>query len=215
MKKLFLLVLTLFIYSSPLLAQGFKLIGMNTLSGAITGSAIGGATMLITNDFDNYRPLSIGFGTGTIAGLGLGVYDITTNSSEYSGVFNSSSETSGQLILTDTFYGTLTGALVGFAVTLISEDKLVDGLRVGAGFGAYSGLVFGIVDAFIMNNMGTGGGGGYGLGSINFNQVNGIVQYEGSVINAGYFSQNSIANHSNGSIKWHPALSVAHFKVSI
>jgi len=215
MKKLILIVLTLFIYSSPILAQGFKLIGMNTLSGALTGSAIGGATMLIANDFDSYRPLSIGFGTGTIAGLGLGIYDMTTNSSGYSGVFNSSSETSGQLILTDTFYGTLTGALVGFAVTLISEDKLVDGLRVGAGFGAYSGLVFGIVDTFVLNNMGSGGGSGYGLGSVNFNQVNGFVQYEGSTFNAGFFSPDTFVHPSNGTIKWQPTLSLAHFKVSI
>jgi len=215
MKKLFLLVLTLFISSSSIFAQGFKVIGMNTLSGAITGSALGGATMLLANNYDSYRPLSIGFGTGTIAGLGLGIYDMTTNSTGYSGVFNSNSETSGQLILTDTFYGTLTGALVGFAITLISEDKLIDGVRVGAGFGAWAGFGFGVIDTFILNNMGSGGGSGYGLGSIDFKQVNGLVQYEGSTFNAGFLSADTIVHPSNGTIKWQPTLSLAHFKVSI
>lgn len=214
MKKLFLLVLTIFVYATTSYAQGFKLIGMNTLAGAVTGSILGGSTMLIANDFESYRPLSIGFGTGTIVGLGLGIYDMTSNPSGYSGIFNSS-ETSGQLILTDTFYGTLTGALVGFAVTLISENKLVDGLRVGAGIGAWAGLGFGIIDTFILNKMGSGGGSGYGLSAIDFNHVNGLVQYEGSLINAGFFSADSFVHPSNGSIKWQPTFSLAHFKVSI
>src|SRR5699024_11980513 len=57
-------------------AQSIKLVGQNTLNGAITGALLGGATMALQNS-DDFAPLRVGVGVGTLYGIGLGIIDIS------------------------------------------------------------------------------------------------------------------------------------------
>lgn len=212
MKKLLLPLFFSFLFIS-VQAQSFKIVGINTFAGALTGTALGGANMLIADDFDSMRPLSVGFGTGTIFGLGLGVYDLTTKTSSYSGIFNQS-ETSGQLILTDTFYGTVTGALVGFAVGLIADQDLLIASQKGTGFGAWTGFTFGLVETFVLNRFGAGSGSGYGLSQASTQvPVNGFVRYDYNTIHAGFLSPQAITSLNSGQVQLHPSISLAHVKI--
>lgn len=213
MKKYTLAVFLMLVSLINIQAQSFKIVGMNTVAGALTGSALGGATMLIADDFDSMRPLSVGFGTGTILGLGIGVYDLTTQAGGYSGIFNNS-ETSGQLIITDTFYGTLTGSLVGFAISLIADQDLVLGLQKGAGWGAWTGFTFGLVETFVLNRFG-GGGSGYSISQQYEVPVNGMMRYDYGSFHAGFISPQTITSLQAGSFQLSPTINVAHVKISL
>ncbi|MCA1802111.1 MAG: hypothetical protein LC662_06600 [Rhodothermaceae bacterium] len=133
-------------------AQGLRIIATNTAMGALNGAMLGGASMAIANSND-LRPLRFGVGFGTIAGLGLGIYDFSQSQGgvyTIDGVFNRANYTS-QIILMDTFYGAVIGTLVGTAATLIMDEKLIYGLQYGVGAGTWVGFAFGLVDAFAIS----------------------------------------------------------------
>jgi hypothetical protein len=134
-------------------AQGLRIIASNTAMGALNGAMLGGASMALTNNSDDWRPLRFGVGFGTIAGLGLGIYDFSQSQGgvyTIDGVFNRANYTS-QIILMDTFYGAVIGTLVGLAVTLIVDEKVIYGLQYGIGAGTWAGFAFGLVDAFAIS----------------------------------------------------------------
>ncbi len=135
-------------------AQALNLFAGNTLFGAATGAAIGGASMALANDAD-LRPLQMGVGFGTIGGVALGAYDVATLSSgmRVNGLIHSA-PMSGTIIFLDTIYGAATGGMLGMAVSLIGDTNIVKGLQYGAGVGAYAGLAFGLVDAFYFGSVG-------------------------------------------------------------
>ena len=138
-------------------AQGLRIIASNTAMGALNGAMLGGASMALANS-DDWRPLRFGVGFGTIAGLGLGIYDFSqAQGGVYTidGVFNQANYTS-QIILMDTFYGAVIGSLVGLAVTLIVDEKVIYGLQYGVGAGTWAGFAFGLVDAFAISRGPTG-----------------------------------------------------------
>ncbi|MCH8558248.1 MAG: hypothetical protein LAT84_10510 [Balneolia bacterium] len=138
-------------------AQSLNVIAGNTLFGAATGTGIGGATMLLTNNSD-YRPLTLGLGIGTLAGVSIGVYDMLTMSQgmRVHGLFNSA-PSSGAIIFLDTLYGSATGSLIGMAIALIGDTSVLKGFRYGIGIGAYGGLAFGLIDAFYFGAVGSQG----------------------------------------------------------
>src|SRR5699024_5954890 len=88
-------------------AQSIKLVGQNTLNGAITGALLGGATMALQNS-DDFAPLRVGVGVGTLYGIGLGIIDISRISKGQqfylSGAFNDATN-SAVIPLLDTLYG--------------------------------------------------------------------------------------------------------------
>ncbi|MFH5833058.1 hypothetical protein [Halalkalibaculum sp. DA384] len=133
-------------------AQTIKLLGGNTLNGAVNGTILGGATMALqnSNDFD---PLRVGLGGGTLYGLTVGIYDISEASKgqQYyvSGTFNDG-DNSTILVLLDTFYGAAGGAVVATSFNLIADRSIEEGLQYGAGIGAWAGFGFGLVDAFVL-----------------------------------------------------------------
>lgn len=138
-------------------AQGVRLIASNTVSGAATGVTLGFATMALNNT-ENWDYLRFGGGFGTIGGLGIGVYDVvqSTGSGYYvEGLFSGAGSTT-TIILLDTFYGALTGAIVGSAISLIAADPILNGLQYGSGAGAWIGFAFGLVDAFIFSTPSAG-----------------------------------------------------------
>lgn len=150
----FLLLATL---AQPAHPQSLRIVSINTLNGAITGTALGGATIALQNEFDEY-PLRFGLGLGTLFGLGTGFYDLSRTTGDYgyhvSGVF-SSANTTGAIVLLDTFYGATTGAIVGLAISLMSKDSdVLKGLQYGSGAGAWVGFAFGLVDAFALSKAG-------------------------------------------------------------
>lgn len=133
-------------------AQSIELVAGNTLNGAMNGVLLGGATMALKNDED-FRPVEIGLGAGTLYGLGVGLYDISQiNSGQQfylSGTFNDGTNSS-IIVLLDTFYGAAGGALVGASISLIIKEPVLNALQYGSGIGAWAGFGFGLFDAFML-----------------------------------------------------------------
>jgi len=154
-KYLLLFLLILFtgsIYNSSASGQSVELLAGNTLNGAMNGVVLGGATMALQNS-DEFEPLRVGLGAGTLYGIGLGVYDVTQTQKGQqfyiSGTFNDGTNTS-ILVLLDTFYGAAGGALIASSISLIIQEPVVDALQYGSGIGAWAGFGFGLIDAFIL-----------------------------------------------------------------
>lgn len=133
-------------------AQTIEVLAGNTLNGAMNGVILGGATMALQNS-DDFAPVRIGVGLGTLYGIGIGVYDITRTSPGeqlyISGMFNDGTNTS-IIVLLDTFYGAAAGAIIATSFTLIAKEPILDGLQYGASAGAWVGFGFGIFDAFVL-----------------------------------------------------------------
>ena len=133
--------------------QTGSLLGGNIFNSAITGTAIGAATMGITNNSD-FTPLRVGLGSGILFGAGMALYDVTTLPSGQqfyiSGLINNGNNTSIILLL-DTMYGAAGGALIGSAVMLIANKPIVDGLQYGSSIGTFAGFGLGLLDIFIFS----------------------------------------------------------------
>lgn len=112
--------------------------------------------MALQNEYEPYY-LQFGVGMGTLFGLGNGFYDIAagrgTGGMYIQGTFSSSS-TSSTIILLDTIYGAATGAVVGTAINLMRDERLVTGMQYGSGAGAWAGFAFGLVDAYVISSAG-------------------------------------------------------------
>ena len=148
-----LIVLTIqFLSLNHSKAQSLELLGGNIVNGAITGTALGVATMGLNNSSD-FSALRIGLGVGILGGTGLALYDISTlpqgQTFFISGVFNDGNNSS-IIILLDTLYGAAAGVAVGSAFALISNNSIMDGLQYGASAGAWVGFGFGIFDSFFI-----------------------------------------------------------------
>lgn len=148
-----LIVLTIHLFSfNHSKAQSLELVGGNILNGAITGSALGIATMGLYNN-SSFAPLRIGLGVGILGGTGIALYDISTlpqgQTFFVSGIFNDG-HNSSIIILLDTLYGSVAGVAVGTSFALISNSSIMDGLQYGASAGAWFGFGFGLIDAFFI-----------------------------------------------------------------
>ena len=156
MKLLFVLPLILFsLIFAPQNAssQHLNTIFGNTAMGAATGAALGTATMALQNSND-FTPLQFGLGAGILGGLAIGLYDVTSLSGgQVYGTFQSFPNTTS-IIFLDTMYGAGIGGLIGIAIALMDNSKLVDGLQYGAGIGAWVGFSFGLIDGFYLARRG-------------------------------------------------------------
>ena len=146
-------ILLLFAGTHQANAQNTKeLLAGNVLNGAVTGSLAGLATMGLTNNSD-FAPLRIGLGAGILAGTGIAAIDIASAPADddfyINGTFNSGSNSS-VIILLDTVYGAGGGAVIGTAIRLIQDKPIVQGLQYGSSVGAWTGLGFGLIDAFFL-----------------------------------------------------------------
>lgn len=153
LRSLGILCIVVFILGAkPYKAKGqiLRVLANNTFAGTVNGAFLGGATMALTNS-DDFAPVRVGVGLGTLSGLGVGVYDASLNQGYVQGIFNSASN-SGYIILVDTFYGAATGTIVGVAVSMLGNNRVAIGAQYGAGAGAWAGFSFGLVDAFYFSN---------------------------------------------------------------
>ncbi len=150
--KTFTLILLLIVTSSKAEGQSIKLLGADLANGAITGLAVGGATMAL-QDSDNRAALRVGLGMGILYGIGVGIYDnsIIGKGEQFyiSGTFNDG-RNSTIIVLLDTFYGAVGGAAVGSAISLIGNESIVEGLQYGSGAGAWIGFGYGLIDSFVL-----------------------------------------------------------------
>lgn len=159
MKHLFLSLLTSgLLLTSGAQAQGLQSLATNTLMGTANGTLLGLGTMALTDNAD-WAPIRIGVGLGTLYGLGVGVYDISVyeigSGYRVQGMFNSANHSS-MIVLLDTFYGGVTGGVVGTAMALLVNKPLVKGLQYGTGAGVWGGFAFGLADAFYFSSPGAG-----------------------------------------------------------
>lgn len=152
MKQLFFSIFLFFLFSSSTIqAQTVQLLAGNTLNGAMNGTLLGGASMAIANN-DDFYPLQVGLGLGTLYGIGMGGYDITKGGGKeilVSGLFNDGNNSS-IIVLLDTFYGAAAGSIIVTSIMLVANEPLIDGLQYGAGIGAWVGFGFGIFDSFVL-----------------------------------------------------------------
>lgn len=156
-----LILLTIFAEAAH--SQSLRIVTVNTFTGTLTGGALGGSVLLLQDHRDengdmdiDWQPLRFGVGAGTLMGLGTGFYDLyqKTGDSDFyiDGLINSAGST-GTIILLDTFYGMVTGAIVGSAISLMTKDHIINkGLRYGVGIGAWCGFAFGLIDAFAISS---------------------------------------------------------------
>ena len=199
-----------------------RIVTVNTLTGALTGTALGGATIALQNNYDDY-PLRFGLGLGTIMGLGTGFYDLskTTGGQGFyiSGTINSATST-GTIILLDTFYGATTGAIVGMAISLMSKDSnIVKGLQYGSGTGAWVGFAFGLVDAFFLSSYGNNDD-FYDRYAGNHLQTGGLIEFRelGDRYAIGLFNPviiRSLDNSTHGHMKTRTQFGVEFAKINI
>ena len=182
-------------------AQTIEILAGNTFNGAMNGAILGGATMGLQNS-DNFDPVRIGVGLGTLYGIGVGIYDLARVSPGeqlyVSGMFNDGTNTS-IIVLLDTFYGAATGAIISTAVTLITKEPILDGLQYGTSAGAWIGFGFGIFDAFVLSKK-LGATQAYASPSTD---VNGFITLKGSnsniqagFLSPGYSSHAAISNET-------------------
>lgn len=151
----FILLILLSLNTNKTEAQTIEILAGNAINGAAQGAILGAATMGVNNssDFANIR---VGVGIGSLYGIGMGVYDMTTGKGGPIGVrglFNDSKNTS-VIVLLDTAYGAAAGAFVATSVIMIMNKSFVDGLQYGASYGAWVGFGLGLVDAFIISERG-------------------------------------------------------------
>lgn len=145
------LVFAISISTQNIQAQTVELLAGNTLNGAMNGTLLGGASMAIANS-DDFYPLQVGLGLGTLYGIGMGGYDITRGGGKellVSGLFNDGNNSS-IIVLLDTFYGAAAGSVIVTSIMLVANEPLLDGLQYGAGIGAWVGFGFGIFDTFVL-----------------------------------------------------------------
>lgn len=163
-------------------SQTIELVAGNTLNGTMNGVALGGAVMALQNSND-LAPVRVGVGAGTLYGIAIGVYDVSTvNSGQQfyiSGTFNDGTNTS-ILILLDTFYGAASGAVIASSISLIAKESIVDALRYGSGVGAWAGFGFGLIDAFVLSSR---PGSQIATGTTNRQQATGLLTYRNSKSN--------------------------------
>ncbi|MFN1835138.1 hypothetical protein AB2B38_007750 [Balneola sp. MJW-20] len=154
------LLLICFLSSMETKAQTIEILAGNTFNGAMNGTLLGGATMALNNT-EEFDALRIGLGLGTLYGIGTGVYDLTYGNGSslvVSGLFNDGNNSS-IIVLLDTFYGVAAGSIIVTSVLLVANEPILDGLKYGAGIGAWVGFGFGLFDAFVLADRVTGPGG--------------------------------------------------------
>ena len=173
------LAITLFLcfgWANQASSQTIKLLAGNTLNGAVTGVGLGGAVMGLQNS-DDFAPLRVGLGAGTLFGIGVGFYDVSqvAKGEQFyiSGTFNDGTNTS-IIVLLDTFYGAAAGAIIASSITLIANEPIVDALQYGSSAGAWVGFGFGLIDAFALSR-----GPGEYTAAGNVNEAEGMLSYSG------------------------------------
>ncbi len=95
----------------------------------------------------------MGLGLGTLYGLGMGAYDVTTGGGNpvlVSGLFNDGDNTS-IIVLLDTFYGAAAGTIIATSVMLVADEPIIDGLKYGSSVGAWVGFGVGLIDVFMFS----------------------------------------------------------------
>ncbi|SMO41993.1 hypothetical protein [Gracilimonas mengyeensis] len=197
--------------------QTIEILAGNTLNGSVNGTLLGGATMGLTNDSD-FGPLRVGLGLGTLYGMGVGVYDLSSTEGSdllVSGMFNDGTNTS-IIVLLDTFYGAAAGALVVTSVMLVANEPLLDGLQYGSSVGAWAGFGFGLFDAFLLSER-TVVGQAYnqaspnsanGLLAVNFDEKKSVGFISPTLTQTFQLNAGSIQN------KISPAVNLVNLKVS-
>lgn len=122
------------------------------MNGALTGLALGGATMGLQNSGD-LGVLKFGLGAGLLYGVGVGIYDLSVvpkGQRFYTSATFNSGHNSTIIVLLDTIYGAAAGAIIGSAVSLINNSQFLDGLQYGASAGTWVGFGFGLIDSFVL-----------------------------------------------------------------
>lgn len=151
-KALLLILLIMACSFGSMKGQTLKLIGGDIVNGALTGLALGGATMAIQNSGD-WTPLRFALGAGILYGIGIGIYDLSIvprGQRFYTSATFNSGHNSTIIVLLDTIYGAAAGAIIGCAISLVGNHSVVNGLQYGAGAGTWVGFGFGLIDSFVL-----------------------------------------------------------------
>lgn len=157
MKKLFLVLMVIMSLSAVSNAQVLKLIATDTFYGAGEGALLWTGSYLIS-DGGIEKGLGSTVSVGIFLGLGMGIYDsylYSHNGNPYRDGKLTEAGTSMQIIGMDTFYGGAIGGVLGVAIALLNTDEpFFKYVGKGAGYGIWTGAVFGVVDAVVLSKSG-------------------------------------------------------------
>lgn len=150
MKKLFLVLMVIMSLSGVSNAQILKLVATDTFYGAGEGAMLWTGSYLIS-DGGIDKGLGSSVSIGIFLGLGMGIYDsylYSHNGNPYRDGKLTEAGTSMQIIGLDTFYGGAIGGVLGIAIYLLNTDEsFLKYVGKGAGYGIWTGAIFGVVDA--------------------------------------------------------------------
>lgn len=153
MKRLLFSLLFAGLLSSASSGQVLKLLATDTFYGAGLGGLLWTGSAAIAGA-DNLSGLGGSIGAGILVGAGMGGYDsylYLHNGNPYRNGSITSSGTSMQIVTMDALYGGAIGAMLGAAVGLISSDSgFLKSTGYGYGYGVWTGMIFGVVDAVVL-----------------------------------------------------------------
>lgn len=213
-----LIILAVLLSSSQLAnAQALKVAAGNTLIGTANGAVIGLSVMGLSNSTD-FTPIRFGIGAGTLYGLGVGAYDVSKMDGlgfyYVEGLFNSTEYTS-LIVLLDTFYGGVTGSVLGLGIALMANENVGRYIQYGASMGSMAGFAFGLVDAFYFSN--SSGSFSYNLQYEDYQHVDGMIVLGNNNLSLGlvqptlYETKNFSTGYATRDLK--AGLQLAHLKL--
>ena len=82
-------------------------------------------------------------------------------------------QSSGAIILEDTLYGAVIGAVLGGAWYMLDQDEAGEKIGTGAGIGAFAGAALGVADAFYIVEVEENGDVRYAMPMIMIGERNG------------------------------------------
>ncbi|MCH8491467.1 MAG: hypothetical protein LAT81_16305, partial [Oceanicaulis sp.] len=138
---------------------------------------------------------------------GLGFYYVE-------GLFNSTEYTS-LIVLLDTFYGGVTGSVLGLAISLMADEHVGRYMMYGASAGSMAGFAFGLVDAFYFST--STGSFSSNMQYRDYQHVDGMLVLRNNSLNLGliqptvYETQNFSTGNALRDVQ--PGLQFAHLKL--
>jgi hypothetical protein len=95
-------------------------------------------------------------------------------------------DSSGAVVLEDTLYGAVVGAVLGGAWYLLDRDDAGDKLAIGTGVGAFAGFALGLTDAFSVVEVEPNGDVKYAMPTLMITGRNGADFYSANLLKVNF-----------------------------
>jgi hypothetical protein len=150
-KRLITLLLAL-TFSMSVHAQGIRIVVEDVILGTANIALLTTGKAAVDEKLDE-QSIKRGVGFGILYGTGLAGYDMyqSAGASYYVQGTLVSGGSTAKITLVDTFAGGALGAIIGTAVSLITNSELKSRAARGYQIGLWTGFAFGLVDGFVLS----------------------------------------------------------------